>query len=709
MILLLSTSLGNTSANQLASPQNVGPRIDFASFRLYKNEDDALKAAVNGEIDFLAFPISADKVPQVRGNSNLRLLILPDFEFSFIGLNLRRHPLSNARFRQAMMFAFEREKLVSDLLGQNGEVLPPGLMSSAYGALGWQNQGGPQYKLDLERAAKLLDQAGFVLSPGSKTRIDPLTSRPLRDIILMSRTDNPFMAKAARAFAEAMQRIGIPVINQPTERRTISRFVERLYDFDMFTGVAPVGPEPDWLYDFFDSSQDIAPVPLGTNVFGYRNATYDSLARRVKFGLSSDDAKNAALKAQEILASEIPVIPIYSPKLILATSPQWEGFVSGTGLANTVWWSILNAKRRDSDYGSTLRVGLLGQVDSLNPFAPQGASSWLIMNQIFESLISLDPSGREAPRLAESWIVEPLGSATAVTGEAITFFLRKNILFSDGSKLTSTDVKRSLEWLRDAGGGSDFWSSSVRFVERIETVDESTVKVYLSLSSPFAARWIGRVPILPAGLLSGLHEPSTTDYVGEGLLTGAGPLVLADFEPPQRIRLHYNVNYYQRIPEHVFLIPQLELTVGERMYGFRLTPGDTKSFDSRPLLSEGKPIIDAKYTLRVRDFTGRLISMVNGTYRGQGVYTAKLSADSIGTTSGRFLLEESLVFRIGTQTHTLTDVTELMIREPAPLVQIVLVAAILLGIVVLFVVRRQGRIEPGKRFRVRVELKKPSA
>jgi len=82
---------------------------------------------------------------------------------------------------------------------------------------------------------------------------------------------------------------------------------------------------------------------------------------------------------------------------------------------------------------------LTGSPTTLDPAAQGDAGSAAITAQLFESLTSFDAGLHVRPALAESWRFDD-------GGRQVTFHLRPDLTFSDGSPLRPTDVVRS--WLR---------------------------------------------------------------------------------------------------------------------------------------------------------------------------------------------------------------------------------------------------------------------
>ncbi len=88
-------------------------------------------------------------------------------------------------------------------------------------------------------------------------------------------------------------------------------------------------------------------------------------------------------------------------------------------------------------------VALVDRIDPSNAPRPSNESEHLLFRQLYETLIRVDCKGRVRPGLAESWRLDADGRTWIVT-------LRENARFSDGTPVTSTDVRAG--WMRDGAG-----------------------------------------------------------------------------------------------------------------------------------------------------------------------------------------------------------------------------------------------------------------
>ncbi len=181
-------------------------------------------------------------------------------------------------------------------------------------------------------------------------------------------------------------------------------------------------------------------------------------------------------------------------------------------------------------------------VNSLDPSRAYCDTCQIYMTAVYETLIGLDKDNKTlVPRLATKWE----GNADQTE---FTFTLDSNAKFSDGSPVTSADVKFSWERL---GGLQDASSYLVSTIKSIDTPDPQTVKVTLSQSnSAFLAQvnasYLGIMNSKVAAAQGATADPAT-DKAETWFLSnsaGSGPYVLESYQSGSELRLKRNDNYW---------------------------------------------------------------------------------------------------------------------------------------------------------------------
>jgi peptide/nickel transport system substrate-binding protein len=181
-----------------------------------------------------------------------------------------------------------------------------------------------------------------------------------------------------------------------------------------------------------------------------------------------------------------------------------------------------------------LVIAVSEDIDTLHPMNYSTSVEAMVLNQIYDPLIYMNPDGAEdpEPRLAESWEVSD-------DGLDYTFHLRDGVTFQDGTALTADDVVFSLEQYQK----SEYQGSNVDGLDTVEAKDEHTVVCHLS--QPYSPFMLG---------LSSCHIASKAYYdsVGEDEFAatpnGTGPYKFVSRATGSNITLEANEDYYGGAP-----------------------------------------------------------------------------------------------------------------------------------------------------------------
>jgi peptide/nickel transport system substrate-binding protein len=126
--------------------------------------------------------------------------------------------------------------------------------------------------------------------------------------------------------------------------------------------------------------------------------------------------------------------------------------------------------------GGVLRVGLTGDLTTMDPHMSTSAIDRHLYFAIYNTLVGLDPELRIVPELATAWETpDPL---------TYVFTLQRGVKFHDGTDFDASIVKWNFERMKDPAVGS-LRQSELANIAAVEVVDSHTVK--LSLSEPDAA------------------------------------------------------------------------------------------------------------------------------------------------------------------------------------------------------------------------------
>ena len=180
-----------------------------------------------------------------------------------------------------------------------------------------------------------------------------------------------------------------------------------------------------------------------------------------------------------------------------------------------------------------LNFALSGSPDSLDPHKTSGTLTFQTLKSVYDTLAEPDKTGKIVPALAEKWDI-------STDGMTWTFTLRKGVVFHNGDKLTSQDVKATFERIKNKEIASPN-ANEFAPITSIETPDNSTVVLKLSEpSAPFMGTLAsGWGAILPKSLIDSNH-----DFAAKPI--GTGPFKMTEWIRDGKIVLEKNKNYWMK-------------------------------------------------------------------------------------------------------------------------------------------------------------------
>ena len=180
----------------------------------------------------------------------------------------------------------------------------------------------------------------------------------------------------------------------------------------------------------------------------------------------------------------------------------------------------------------------------LNPYLSGGTKDIESSSIVIEPLGRYTETGALVPYLAQEIPTVANGGVSADL-TAITWRLKEGLLWSDGSPVTSADVKFTADYCMHPEGGC---AQLAKFegVTSIDTPDALTVTVNFSSPkpNPYGPFMGGQTPIIQKAQFEncmGAKAPGCTEANFNPI--GTGPFVVTDFRPNDVIQMAANPNY----------------------------------------------------------------------------------------------------------------------------------------------------------------------
>ena len=209
----------------------------------------------------------------------------------------------------------------------------------------------------------------------------------------------------------------------------------------------------------------------------------------------------------------------------------------------SIFFSVFGfSKEQDQAFPQAIRIAIDQTPISFNPFADKHNISEQFKHLLFDPLLRWNKDHQLEKRLVKSW--------KRIDSKTIRFYLRKNIHFHSGNKLTSTDVIWSFEQAKKQQ--DSIFSSKIESITRRNrtsfdirsTLLDSELLDYLTyffvLDSTFYKKNIGLLETPPPILF-----PPIKDLP----LSGTGPYQVYQYNPVLGLELQASPEYWGGTPE----------------------------------------------------------------------------------------------------------------------------------------------------------------
>lgn len=261
-----------------------GPYVDQLEYLLSPTPAAAVQLLVDRRVDVMIGRPPAAMVRQLARTPGLRLVMAPSDGRTYLAFNLRKAPFDDLRMRRAVNLALDRQALVGNVMG--------GVGMPAFGfytpAVAWAYNGSARVP-----AFEPLEAIRLVRA----ARPPPVT---LAFVGLPGATPTAVSAEVIRQLTI----VGFRINAVPVDAQAFVDYLRAGEGFDMVVLSGSHGPDPDTMTARFGSSGSM-------QMMGYSNPELDRVLARG--GAVLDSAARAPLyyRAQEILAEDLPIAPLF--------------------------------------------------------------------------------------------------------------------------------------------------------------------------------------------------------------------------------------------------------------------------------------------------------------------------------------------------------------------------------------------------------------
>ncbi len=331
------TVVGDTDGEPLVT-YTVGPFVPAVIYTIYGDQNAALLALQQGEIDFMLNPSGLQRglQTQIERQVGLNVIENPTNGFRYLSFNTRREPMGDRAFRQAVATLIDKEFVTQQIL--------QGVASPIYsfipqGNAFWYTDDVPKFGLHkdgtpmtreerVEAAIAILEEAGYSWEGGVRPTWDSDNRQVVRggtlvlpsgetmtelELLAPGPGYDPLRSTFAIWIEQYLNEFGIPVRANLTGFNIILERVNNQQDFDMFMLGWSLTIFPDYVRDFFHSDR----AGLGDfNAGGFSNPEFDELADEIKVCKSFDECREISVRIQQVLAEELPYVVLFDTNII---------------------------------------------------------------------------------------------------------------------------------------------------------------------------------------------------------------------------------------------------------------------------------------------------------------------------------------------------------------------------------------------------------
>ncbi len=274
---------------------------------------ERLEALESGRVHVIHAPPLAE-VDRLASESGLTVIEFAQQSNVYLTVDFRRTDLrfDDLRLRRALSLAIDRDALVRDVLHGHGApslgAIPPGDEHYSPGP-----DGGIRF--DPSEAARLLDDLGFTVSPNGVRELDgtPLAVRCVCQ-------DDAVLLPLAEAVRDGLRQVGVVLELEP------------VVPFEPFYTAALAGPPATiskWLWpDPIDALIGFT-ASRAAGAENWQHARLPALDAAFEGWLRAplDGLARAAARVQDVVADELPYIPLVTPNDVWVSAPQLRGYL----------------------------------------------------------------------------------------------------------------------------------------------------------------------------------------------------------------------------------------------------------------------------------------------------------------------------------------------------------------------------------------------
>lgn len=439
-----------------------------------------------------------------------------------------KNPLEDINIRKAMFHAIDRERIVYELYGDYNGVINSLFPVDSY----YHNQSWDEYNYDKEKAAEYLRKAGYGID-------NPLY------ITIGSTSNSDAKQMIEDMIKEDLREIGIEIwiFNRASEewyRECVGKGEYELgiwsvYNFDGNCLINNFGSDKI-------PSMATEENKKCENFYWYKNEDVDDILKKIEITENNEKKRELLANIQDIIAGDAVILPIYSRIDAIVYNNKKVSDIDVSVKNNKIYfnienWVFNNEGRVDEDETNEVIIGYHGDDYRLTNLFNKDYVSDLLVKGLWE----IDENGEYEEILVEE-VYSPEENFISSYNLEKRVVLKDEILWEDGSPITSGDVKYTIDAIKGSenisGIDEDYYK-----IEQIEVIDE---KIFDILFKERVKNWEKLFGLVfPEG---SLEDVDFTNLSIEDIVA-SGPYVVEEYVSEDYLLLKKNDFYFEETPD----------------------------------------------------------------------------------------------------------------------------------------------------------------
>ena len=266
--------------------------IDSVTFKVVSETGARIAELESGQSQFAGSLQSSDR-DRINGNEELVMSETTSASLAYLGFNTEVEPLNDKRVRQALAYAFDKEKIFNDVLNGSGTITNNYIKEGMIG----ETDDLKKYDYNLDKARELLAEAGYE---------DGFTIEFLSD-------DDSEVKDVGLYYQETLKELNIDLTIKQVEWGTFLEMASNGEQDMYYLGWSNATADPDNTFTplFHTDSQG-----AGGNRMFYSDEKVDALILEGRQEKDPEKRQQIYEDIQDIIIEDMPMIPVrFSDKL----------------------------------------------------------------------------------------------------------------------------------------------------------------------------------------------------------------------------------------------------------------------------------------------------------------------------------------------------------------------------------------------------------